>query len=65
MKGSPVLEEFLKLRLNPLSPLWHTPFRPDFARAGATGEGAMYEAALARVEAAWEVSGLVKLGGPT
>ena len=29
--GSKVLEEFVKLNLNPLSPLWHPPFRPAFA----------------------------------
>ena len=62
--GSKVLEEFLKLNLNPLSPLWHCPFRPAFAATGATAEGLRYENVLKRVETAWNVAGLSKFGDP-
>jgi hypothetical protein len=63
--ASKVLEEFLKLGLNPLSPLWHAPFRPDFAETAETAkteEGQRYEEALKRVEEAWNVATLSKLG---
>ena len=60
--GSQVLEEFSKLRLNPISPLWHAPFRPDFALSTATIEGRRFEESLKRVEAAWNVAALSDIG---
>jgi len=60
--GSKVLEEFLNLNLNPLSPLWHCPFRPAFATTAETAEGLRYEAVLKRVETAWNVAGLSRFG---
>jgi hypothetical protein len=60
--GSNVIEEFLKLNLNPLSPLWHCPFRPAFASASETADGIRYEGVLKRVEAAWNVAGLTRFG---
>ncbi len=60
--GSNVIEEFLKLNLNPLSPLWHCPFRPAFASTGETAEGLRYEGVLKRVETAWNLAGLTKFG---
>jgi hypothetical protein len=60
--GSDEIEEFLKLKLNPLSPLWHGPFRPGFASTGETVEGLRYERVLERVETAWSVTGLTDLG---
>lgn len=60
--GSKVLEEFLKLSLNPLSPLWWPPFRPDFAVTDETPEGLRFEEALKRVESAWNIAGLAKFG---
>lgn len=60
--GSKVLEEFLKLNLNPLSPLWHCPFRPAFAINTETAEGLQYESVLKRVEVAWNVAGLSRFG---
>jgi hypothetical protein len=63
MKGSTVLEEFLKLRLNPLSPLWHAPFRPGFATTAETQEGSSYQATLGRIETAWNVAALARLEG--
>jgi hypothetical protein len=60
--GSKVLEEFLKLDINPLSPLWHCSFRPAFATTGETEEGLRYEGVLQRVETSWKVAGLTRLG---
>jgi hypothetical protein len=59
---SKILEEFVKLELNPLSPLWHRPFRPEFAESADTPEGARYEDALRRVETVWHVDGLSPIG---
>jgi hypothetical protein len=60
--GNIVLEEFVRLQLNPLSPLWHPPFRPDFAQSADTPEGFRYEAALKRVETAWYVDNFSPIG---
>jgi hypothetical protein len=60
--GSNVLEEFRKLNLNPLSPLWYCPFRPAFAINTETAEGLQYESVLKRVEVAWNVAGLSRFG---
>lgn len=60
--GSPVVEEFLKLEINPLSPLLCTPFRPGFASSIETAEGLLYERVLQRIETAWGVAGLSKFG---
>ncbi len=60
--GSPVVDYFRALGLNPLSPLRGAAFRPDFAEADATREGEMYAAALARVEDKWGVGALQAIG---
>ncbi len=61
--NSAILEEFkFSLQLNPLSPLWHSKFRPIFAETGESLEGQIYEAALRRVETAWNVSDLSRIG---
>ncbi len=60
--GSSVLEEFRKMEINPLSPLWHPAFRPNFATSRETAEGLRYERVLQRVEAAWEVARFARLG---
>jgi hypothetical protein len=62
--NSKVLQEFLNLQLNPLSPLWQPPFRPGFAEDASTLEGAFYEKTLKRVEDAWKVANLHRIGGP-
>ena len=62
--NSKILHEFVSLQLNPISPLWHTPFRPGFAEDASTLEGAIYEMALKRVEDAWKVADLHRIGGP-
>jgi hypothetical protein len=59
---SKVLEEFLHLNLNPLSPLWHGPFRPAYASNTETAEGLRYESVLKRVEVDWNVAGLSRFG---
>jgi len=61
-KESVVLKEFCELRLNPLSPLWHRPFRPEYALDGSTPEGEMYEQTLKMIETAWGVVEFAKLG---
>jgi hypothetical protein len=63
--GSRILEEFVRLGLNPLSPLRHPPFRPDFAQSADTPEGLRYEAALKRVEKAWHLDGFSPIGEST
>jgi len=60
--GSKVIEAFVELKLNPLSPLWHEPFRPDFASTGQTAEGLRYENVLERLETAWKVADLARFG---
>jgi hypothetical protein len=60
--NSKVLQEFASLQLNPLSPLWHEPFRPSFAENTETAEGSLYETVLKRVEDAWKVAGLHRIG---
>ena len=59
---SPVVDYFRTLGLNPLSPLQGEAFRPDFAEADDSPEGAMYAALLARVEEKWGVSALQVIG---
>jgi hypothetical protein len=61
---SKILQEFASLQLNPLSPLWHTPFRPSFAETAETAEGSLYETVLKRVEDAWKVAELQRIGEP-
>jgi hypothetical protein len=60
--GSPALEAFLEFGLNPLSPLWHGPFRPDFAATTEQSDGRRYEQMLKRVELAWNVAALSNMG---
>jgi hypothetical protein len=57
------LNRFVELGINPLSPLWETPFRPTFAETNDTPDGQRYEALLRRVEAEWNVVLLKKIGG--
>lgn len=60
---SAALKQFRLLELNPLSPLYNAPFRPEFAETPDTPEGKIYEEALSRVEKAWHVAELPALGG--
>jgi len=56
--ASPVVAYFRDLGINPLSALRVDAFRPDFAEDATTPEGSLYEAALDRVEAKWQVETL-------
>lgn len=59
---SPVVAYFRELRINPLSALRVDAFRPDFAEDATTPAGCLYEAALSRVEAKWDVADLPSMG---
>jgi hypothetical protein len=61
--GSDVIKQFQDFALNPLSPLWEPPFRPEYAEADSKAEGARYEAVLTRVEKRWGVADLERFGG--
>lgn len=62
-KGNKVVDYFVKdLQLNPLAPLYHAPFRPDYAVCGKPN-ATQYEEVLQRIEASWGVRGLACLGG--
>ena len=60
--GSAGVACFVGLRLNPLSPLHATPFRPAFAQDASTACGLRYEQALRSVECTWGVGGLSAMG---
>jgi hypothetical protein len=59
---TPAIKEFSKFEINPLSPLWHEPFRPHFAETNQTPDGQAYESMLLRVEQKWKVKEFNKLG---
>ncbi len=58
----PMVDAFSRLELNPLSPLWHAPFRPTFAETAETPEGQCYEGVLHEIEEKWNVGSLRKIG---
>lgn len=61
-KGNKVVDYFVKdLQLNPLTPLRHASFRPDYAECGKPN-ATQYEDVLRRIEASWGVGGLAGLG---
>jgi len=62
-KENDVLQLFQGLALNPLSPLRHPPFRPEYAETSGSTEGNRYEGVLRRIETAWELVGLDQLEG--
>ena len=51
-----------ELKLNPLSPLRHKPFRPSYAETCAKEPGKLYDDTLDRIEASWQVEGLSAIG---
>ncbi len=61
-KESSAVKAFLKLELNPLSPLWNAPFRPAFAETSDSGNGQLYEETLTRIERGWMVNKLNSIG---
>lgn len=56
------LELIKSMELNPISPLWSAPFRPDFAEDESTAEGRRYEKVLRRIEETWGVAELADIG---
>ncbi len=60
--GNEALKRFCEFGVNPLSPLWQPPFRPEFAETANSPEGRIYEAALTRLEETWGVKRLAPLG---
>lgn len=62
MKDRDEIAAFTSLGLNPLSPLRHAPFRPDWA-GGDTAEAELYDRTLRDVAAAWDVERLAPLEG--
>ena len=62
-KKSEPVAEFIRLGINPISPLYAAPFRPAFADTEVSDAGRHYEAVLARIEADWNVADLARLGG--
>lgn len=62
-KDNKVVEYFAQdLKLNPLAPLRHAPFRPAYAEDNTSQAGRLYEVALGRIESSWGVSDLAGLG---
>jgi hypothetical protein len=57
------LAAFKRIGLNPLSPMFEKPFRPAFAELDVSQEAQRYVDALRRVEQAWGVAGLQRMGG--
>lgn len=62
-KDSNPVAEFKRLGINPIYPLYSSPFRPVFAESNDSEAGRHYEAVLSRIEATWNVAGLTRLGG--
>lgn len=62
-RNSAALEEFSKLALNPLSPLYLPAFRPAFAERSDSEAGALYEEVLRKVGRAWGVADFEPIGG--
>lgn len=52
-----------ELKLNALSPLRHSSFRPLFAESCESEPGKLYDATLGRIEVSWKVNELSPLGG--
>jgi len=62
LKSSSAFTFFKNIAINPISPLWQPPFRPDFAESNATELGAYYEEVLKRLELKLGLAALAKLG---
>jgi hypothetical protein len=52
-----------EVKLNPLSPLRHKPFRPSFADTSDSEPGKLYDDVLLRIEECWKVNELSPIGG--
>ena len=63
VSGSLIIDSFVKMEINPISPLWYPPFRPEFAESDETKEGQRYEDVLKKIEAKWNVGSLTHIRG--
>jgi hypothetical protein len=63
MSKSLVFQYFQRININPLSPLWAKPFRPDFAEDTTSEAGRLYEELLHKIEVTLKLTNLLKLGG--
>lgn len=61
-KESAAVKAFHALKLNPLSPLRHAPFRPLFAETAESQLGELYEETLVRIEKSWKVDQMKAVG---
>lgn len=62
-KGNKVVDYFVKdLELNPLAPLRHASFRPDYAEDRSSNAGQEYECMLKKIEKSWRVNDFLGLG---
>jgi len=52
---------FKDMEVNPLSPLTHPPFRPEYAKDGSTAAGIEYEQTIKRIEQRWQVEELNRI----
>lgn len=62
LKSANAFSFFKAINVNPLSPLWHAPFRPIYAENSETHEGNVYELLLNRIEQKLGLTTLMKLG---
>jgi len=53
---------FNKIGVNPISPLWAKPFRPNFAESPSLVAGKLYECVLEKIESKLKLTNLLKLG---
>lgn len=62
LKSDEIFAFFKALKINPLSPLRETPFRPEYAENAGTDEGYSYDLLLERLEKKLGLETLAKLG---
>ncbi|WP_128730966.1 hypothetical protein [Pseudoalteromonas sp. PS5] len=62
LKQNEAFAYFKELAVNPLSPLWHSPFRPQFAETVENEHGKRYEKTLSRIEKKLELAQLHRIG---
>ena len=63
MGKSEVIQYFQRIKINPISPLWAKPFRPDFAEDTHSDAGRLYEELLCKIEMTLKLTNLLKLEG--
>ena len=61
-KDCSIVKIFREIGLNPLSPLYHSPFRPNFTVENNPDLDQLYENTLKRIEKSWAVDHLDSIG---